>query len=152
MELVTRREALVRVGTGLGLRPAANDQKLPDPQSRKLTIIVAGGHPGDAEYGCCGTIARYSEAGHEVVLLHLNNGQWPIEKGGAPARVRLAEASKAAEILKARPAFARQINGQAIVNGAHFDEFRKIIENLRPDAVFTHWPIDQHRDIVQPQT
>jgi len=96
-----------------------------ESQHPKLKIIVAGGHPGDAEYGCGGTVARYTELGHEVVLLHLNNGEWPVEKGGAPATVRLAEASKAAEILKARPAFAGQTNGKAILDTSHFDEFRK---------------------------
>ncbi len=116
------------------------------PEPMKLKIIVAGGHPGDAEYGCGGTIARFTELGHEVVLLHLNNGEWPREKGGAPASVRTAEASKAAEILKARPAFAGQVNGHAILDAAHFDEFRQIVENERPDAFFTQWPIDQHRD------
>ena len=39
--------------------------------ARKFKIIVAGGHPGDAEYGCGGTIARFTALGHEVVLLHL---------------------------------------------------------------------------------
>ena len=41
----------------------------------KLKVIVTGGHPGDPEYGCGGTIARYSDLGHEVVLLYLNNGE-----------------------------------------------------------------------------
>ncbi|MBZ5561267.1 MAG: PIG-L family deacetylase [Acidobacteriia bacterium] len=152
MESVTRREILVRagrVGTGIAvasLSASAASQTSLDPQPHRLKIIVAGGHPGDAEYGCGGTIARYTGMGHEVVLLHLNNGEWPKDKGGAPANVRLAEASKAAEILKARPAYAGQVNGHAILDAAHFDEFRKLVENERPDIFFTQWPIDQHRD------
>ena len=47
---------------------------IPNPQPRKLKVIVAGGHPGDPEYGCGGTIARYTDLGHEVVLLYLNRG------------------------------------------------------------------------------
>jgi LmbE family N-acetylglucosaminyl deacetylase len=34
--------------------------------------VVTGGHPGDPECGCGGTIARYTEAGHEAVLLYLS--------------------------------------------------------------------------------
>jgi len=49
------------------------------PQSHKLKIIVTGGHPGDPEYGCGGTIARYTDLGNEVVLLYLNRGE-----GGSP--------------------------------------------------------------------
>jgi len=152
MASLTRRAALVRTGQagagyvlGSSLTQAASQEPSGSRQKR-LKIIVAGGHPGDAEYGCGGTIARFTARGHEVVLLHLNNGEWPKEKGGAPASVRLAEAAKAALILKARPAFAGQINGHAILDAAHFDDFRKIVETERPDIFFTQWPIDHHRD------
>jgi LmbE family N-acetylglucosaminyl deacetylase len=117
-----------------------------DESGRKLKIIVAGGHPGDPEYGCGGTIARYTSAGHEVVLLYLNNGEWPASKGGAPAATRMAEASKACGILKARPAYVGQSNGHAVLDISHFDDFRKLLETERPDVVITQWPIDCHRD------
>jgi N-acetylglucosamine malate deacetylase 1 len=153
MSSMTRRDALAhatRVGAVLGAGlavPAAGAQ--PEPPlsgGRKLKVIVAGGHPGDPEYGCGGTIALYTQQGHEVVLLYLNNGEWPVAQGGAPAHVRMAEAGKACEILKARPAYAGQVNGHAILDAAHFDQFRKILEAERPDVVITQWPIDNHRD------
>ncbi len=152
MKSVNRRDVFVRagrVGAGIALGSSmanAASQAQPDAQSYKLKIIVAGGHPGDAEYGCGGTIAHFTDLGHEVVLLHLNNGAWPREKGGAPASVRLAEAGKAAEILKARPAYAGQVNGHTILDPAHFDAFREIVENERPNIFLTQWPIDHHRD------
>lgn len=117
-------------------------------QSRRLKVIIAGGHPGDPEYGCGGLAARYSERGDEVVLLYLNRGQGgissktPTEAG----EIRTAEAHKASEILHARPAFGNQIDGQSIVDRAHYEEFRKIIEAEKPDVLFTHWPIDGHPD------
>jgi N-acetylglucosamine malate deacetylase 1 len=117
-----------------------------DESGRKLKIIVAGGHPGDPEYGCGGTVARYTSLGHEAVLLYLNNGEWPASKGGASAATRMSEASKACNILKARPAYAGQVNGHAVLDASHFDDFRKILETERPDVVFTQWPIDAHRD------
>ncbi len=106
-------------------------------------MIVTGGHPGDPEYGCGGTIARYTDLGHEVVLLYLNRGEWPPRDPGVS---RVAEATKACEILKARPHYAGQFNSQAVVDKAHYDDFRKIIEAEKPDVVFTHWPIDNHAD------
>jgi len=30
-------------------------------------VMVTGGHPGDPECGCGGTIARYTDLGHDVV-------------------------------------------------------------------------------------
>jgi len=116
--------------------------------SRKLKAIVTGGHPGDPEYGCGGTIARYTEQGHDVALLYLNRGEksCPETPAGAAANVRVAEAKRACEILKARPLFAGQCDGHAIVDEAHYREFRDLIEAERPDVLFTHWPIDGHRD------
>jgi LmbE family N-acetylglucosaminyl deacetylase len=112
------------------------------PKSRRK-ILVTGGHPGDPEYGCGGTIARYSDLGHEVTLLYLNRGEWPPGDEGAS---RIAEAKTACDILSAKPLYAGQNNSKAIVDASHYEAFRKIIEAVGPDAVFTHWPIDNHAD------
>lgn len=109
---------------------------------RRLKVVVAGGHPGDPEYACGGTIAKLTQQGHEVVLLYLNDGAWPPTS----AVTRLAEAKHACEILRARPAYAGQQNGYAIVDKAHYEHFASVLENEAPDAVFTHWMIDNHRD------
>jgi LmbE family N-acetylglucosaminyl deacetylase len=125
-----------------------SDAPLPDPQARKLKVVVAGGHPGDPEYGCGGTIARYTDLGHQVVLLYLNRGGAGSPKlpPGELAALRTTEAAKACQILKARSAFAGQLDGKSVVDAAHYEEFRKIIEAERPDVLFTQWPIDNHPD------
>lgn len=131
---------------GAGLPLLGQDAKA-DPR-RKLKIVVAGGHPDDPESGCGGTIARYTDLGHEVVILYLTRGEAGI-KGKShqeAAAIRSAEAEKACTILKARPLFAGQIDGDTEVNADRYDEFRKILEAERPSVVFTHWPIDSHRD------
>jgi len=110
--------------------------------TRKLKIIVTGGHPGDPEYGCGGTVARFTALGHEAVLLYLNDGAWPP----TPAPTRIAEATKACSILKARPAYAGQVNGHAILDNDHYEAYQKIFNEEKPDAVFNQWPIDNHRD------
>ena len=114
-------------------------------QPRKRKVIVTGGHPGDPEYGCGGTIARFADAGHDVVLLYLNRGSANTcpEPDNAP---RVAEARRACEILKARPLFAGQCDGRAIVDRDHYDSFRNLIAAEQPDVLFTHWPIDGHAD------
>src|SRR5690349_22436238 len=99
---------------------------------RKFKIIVTGGHPGDPEYACGGTIARLTSAGHDVVLLYLNNGEWETS-----AAIRMAEAKKACEILKARPVYADQKNGHAIVDNDHYQSFQTLLATENPDAVFT---------------
>lgn len=137
---MNRREMLFSAGTLAGMT-MTNSLARSVPES-KSKIIVTGGHPGDPEYGCGGTVARLAAMGHEVVLLYLNDGAWQETSGAT----RLSEARKACEILKARPMYANQINGHAIVDNSHYESFQKIVEAERPDAVFTHWPIDNHPD------
>jgi len=114
----------------------------------RLKIVFTGGHPGDPECGCAGTIARYTDLGHDVVVLYLNRGEGYC--GGEPlercAAIRTAEVQKACRILKARPVFADQIDGRAIVDQAHYQAFAKLLAIEHPDAVFTQWPVDRHRD------
>src|SRR3954447_4694009 len=72
----------------------------------KLKIVVTGGHPGDPEYGCGGTIAGCTKMGHEVVLLYLNRGDPDAKTDEDASTVRVKEANQACEILKARPVYA----------------------------------------------
>jgi LmbE family N-acetylglucosaminyl deacetylase len=117
----------------------------PPTPARKLKLIVTGGHPGDPEYGCGGMVARSTDLGHEVVLLYLTEGV-PPEKPRADNAMRIAEGQKACDILRARPLYAGQVDSNAVVDRAHAESFRAILEAERPDAVFTHWPIDNHID------
>jgi LmbE family N-acetylglucosaminyl deacetylase len=142
---MNRRELLKGVGVVVGATVAQAAQQNPTSAaqpSSKCKIVVTGGHPGDPEYGCGGSVARLTALGHDVVLLYLNDGAWQQTSSAT----RLAEAKKACEILRARPAYANQINGHAIVDNPHYEAFQSILEAEHPDAVFTHWPIDNHLD------
>jgi N-acetylglucosamine malate deacetylase 1 len=136
---ISRRQLLATLGVA-----ALHAQS---PAGRKLRILVTGGHPGDPEYGCGGTIARYTDQGHEVAVLYLNRGEKSCPAAEDTAdNGRVAEAKRACEILKARPLFAGHCDGHAVVDAPHYQQFRDLIERERPDVVFTHWPIDGHRD------
>jgi LmbE family N-acetylglucosaminyl deacetylase len=117
-------------------------------QSSPLKVVVTGGHPGDPECGCAGTIARWTELGHQVTLLYLNRGEGFCggESLSRCAAIRTAEAKKACAILKARASFADQIDGRAIVDNAHYQTFARILNAEVPDIVLTHWPVDSHPD------
>jgi LmbE family N-acetylglucosaminyl deacetylase len=145
---VTRRDLLGRAARLAGAAALSLHTSRAESPGRKLKVIVTGGHPGDPEYGCGGTIARYTDLGHDVALLYLNRGEksCPESPADAAANVRVAEAKRACEILKARALFASQCDGHAVVDAAHYREFREVIDAERPDVLFTHWPIDGHRD------
>jgi len=147
---ITRRTILGQAGVAtLAFAPLAKaveaerrDDKAP------LNIVVAGGHPGDPEAGCGGTIARYTSAGHNVTCLYLTRGQAGIA-GKSPREagdIRTAEAESACKILKAHPVFASQMDGATEVTLARYEEFTKLLAPVKPDVVFTQWPIDTHLD------
>jgi LmbE family N-acetylglucosaminyl deacetylase len=143
---ISRRNLLAVAAVPLVTTPA--EPKDVDPRPGRLKIVVTGGHPGDPECGCAGTIARYTDLGHDVVLLYMNRGEG-FCKGADPSQcgiVRTAEAQKACGILKARAAFVGQYDGRPIVDNAHYDDFLHMLESEKPDIVFAQWPIDRHRD------
>ena len=113
-----------------------------------LKIVVTGGHPGDPECGCAGTIARWTELGHPVTLLYLNRGEGYCGQESLTrcAAIRTGEAEKACAILKARAVFADQTDGRAVVDTAHYETFARILNAEAPDVVFTQWPVESHRD------
>jgi LmbE family N-acetylglucosaminyl deacetylase len=128
--------------------PAEAQVQLQNSSARKLKVMVTGGHPGDPECGCGGTIARYTDLGHDVVLMYLNRGQAYCSDASVKdcGAVRTAEAEKACGILKARAAFAGQSDGRAIVDAGHYEEIRTMIDAEKPDVLLAQWPIDRHRD------
>lgn len=149
MQSLTRRRLLEEAVQAAGVVAAGASLGNAVPAAGgALRVVVAGAHPDDPESGCGGLIARYADAGHDVAILYLTRGERGIkgktyEEAGA---IRTAEAQKACEILRARPVFAGQVNGQVEVNSARYEEYRKALEEERPDVVFTHWPIDTHED------
>jgi LmbE family N-acetylglucosaminyl deacetylase len=149
MEAWTRRQVLGSSGVLAAGALAASAQGADEAaKAGKLKVLVAGAHPDDPESGCGGTIARYMDSGHDVAILYLTRGEAGI-KGKSheeAAAIRTAEAKKACAILKARPLFAGQIDGATEVTPARYGAFRKLVEDEKPDVVFTHWPIDSHRD------
>lgn len=149
MDPLSRRDLLARtalVGAAAVSFPIASSAQSDEPSKHAFKVVVTGGHPGDPEYGCGGTIALFTERGHDVVILYLNKGEWTDKPGYDPAPVRSAEAAKACHILRARPAFAGQIDARSIVDNERYDAFCHLIATEKPDVLFTQWPVDNHPD------
>lgn len=89
----TRRQLFAQAGIAA---PAAlwMEAAEPAPAFHPLGVLVIGGHPGDPEAGCGGTIARYTAQGHAVTLLYLPRGEAGVRGKNAAesAAIRSAEA------------------------------------------------------------
>ncbi len=116
--------------------------------AKSMKIIVVGAHPDDPETGCGGTMALLAKEGHDVVSAYLTRGEAGIRGTSYDdaAKIRTAEAQKACDILNATPKFLGQIDGNCEITKEHYDTIYNFFKKEEPDVIFTHWPIDGHRD------
>jgi LmbE family N-acetylglucosaminyl deacetylase len=120
----------------------------PNHPAAKKKILCFGGHPDDPESGCGGTLARLANHGHQVTIIYLTTGEAGIEgkSHGEAAAIRKQEAINACAILKAKPVFAGQVDGATIMDNDWLTKVQKLTADENPDLVFTHWPVDSHKD------
>ncbi len=113
-----------------------------------LRVVCVGAHPDDPESGCGGTLARYALAGHHVSVIYLTRGEAgiPGKSHDEAAAIRTAEAQAACKGLGAKPIFAGQIDGATEITRKAADTLANLLNEEKPDVVFTHWPIDTHFD------
>jgi LmbE family N-acetylglucosaminyl deacetylase len=142
-----RRKFVKQSAVGLGalLMPGAERQHNMGAQGN---VVCVGGHPDDPESGCGGTLALLSKLGYQVTIIYLTTGEAGIEgkSHAEAASVRKQESLNACKVLNAKPVFAGQIDGAAVTNNEWIDKMFNLIEKENPSMVFTHWPVDSHKD------
>ena len=65
-----------------------------------MNILAIGAHPDDIEFGCGGTLLRYSKENHNIYMLVLTEGEV-----GSDAQFRRKEQENASQFLKAKKLF-----------------------------------------------
>ncbi len=144
----SRRRFVKNAVAGIGLLslPAVLSSQ---PQSAKLLkIVCVGAHPDDPESGCGGVLADFANAGHDVAIIYLTRGEAGIPGKSHPdaAFIRTQESLEACKILKAKPSLPGQTDGDSIAKNEWVQKISALLNNEKPDIVFTHWPIDSHKD------
>jgi LmbE family N-acetylglucosaminyl deacetylase len=145
----SRRNFVKTAAAGLGLLTLPQLlHAQPDTPAGKKKIVCFGAHPDDPESGCGGTLARLANNGHDVTIIYLTTGEAGVEgkAHSEAAAIRKQEAINACAILKAKPVFAGQIDGDTVMDNAWLVKVQKLIADEKPDLVFTHWPVDSHKD------
>ncbi|MCW3082174.1 PIG-L deacetylase family protein [Segetibacter sp.] len=145
----SRRAFLKNTSASVGLLSlpgVLNAQKKEKIEKKK--IVCVGGHPDDPESGCGGTLAALGKKGHSITIIYLTTGEAGIEgkSHAEAAAIRKQEALNACVILGAKPVFAGQVDGDTIMDNAWLGRIQKLIYDEKPDVVFTHWPLDSHKD------
>ena len=115
---------------------------------KKMKIVCVGGHPDDPESGCGGTLAKFAALGHNVTIIYLTKGEAGVrgKSHDEAAEIRSNEAIGACKILNAKPVFAGQVDADTIISNEWLTKMQQLIAIEKPDIVFTHWPVDSHKD------
>jgi LmbE family N-acetylglucosaminyl deacetylase len=149
MKSSSRRRFMQQATAGIGLlsMPSIFEAKNNSPQ-KILKIVCVGGHPDDPESGCGGTLSKFAAGGHSVTIIYLTRGEAgiPGKSHDESAAIRSREVAGACSIIRAKPVFAGQIDGDTILNNDWVKKLMDLLGEEKPDIVLTHWPIDSHKD------
>ena len=105
-----------------------------------MKIIILGAHPDDIEISAGGTIAKYLQKKHEVLLVVVTI---PYNK-----EIRRKEAENGAEILGTNIKILDLDPNEIIFSRKLVKIFDELFDDFSPDIVFTHWNNDSHQDHV----
>ncbi len=130
-----------------------NSENCPDSnleESRSSRFLVFGAHPDDEVVGVGGTIAKLAKDGNKVFVVIFTKG----EEGYADRKLkdtiselRRKEIEKVKRILGVEEYKLLGRPDMGLTNDKDtFKETIKLIRKYKPDAVFTHYRVDRHRD------
>lgn len=109
---------------------------------KKMKILAVGAHPDDIEFGCGGTLAKYTEKGHRLSLLIMTEGDL-----GGEAQVRISEQLNSNGILGVEKIFwGGYQDCHMVVDKAVISKIENVISAVNPDFIFCHYPDDTHQD------
>jgi N-acetylglucosamine malate deacetylase 1 len=113
-----------------------------------MRVMGIGAHPDDLELQCAGTLARYAQTGHQIIMVSATNG----DKGHVtlpPEEIRVIrreELRRSAAIIGAE-SHCLSIPDECLVNDlAARLEMVEVIRQFKPDLIITHDPNDCHVD------
>jgi LmbE family N-acetylglucosaminyl deacetylase len=114
----------------------------------KIRVVVFGAHPDDAEIRAAGVGALWAEAGHQVELVSVTNGDIGhfAMAGGALAQRRMAEVKKASEILGTTSQVLDIHDGELEPTLENRRAMTRVIRRWNADIVIGHRPNDYHPD------
>jgi len=107
-----------------------------------MNILAVGAHPDDIEFGCGGTLLKFSRAGQAVFLLVLTDGGY-----GGDAEVRKREQEETANFIGAKGLFWGGFRDTELADSRQvIVKIEEVIKKTSPDIVFLNYPDDVHQD------
>jgi len=118
-------------------------QRRPQQSENPKRFLAVGAHPDDVELACGATIAKLVDAGHEVRIMVMSQGE---NGGNAPQRIR--EARRGATYLGAQSHSVQKFCDTRLSESSNdmVAAIEQEIALFNPDVVLTHSATDIHQD------
>ena len=112
---------------------------------KSILLVVA--HPDDVAYGMSGTAYLLKDR-YKLHVTCMTKGErgrkgWSMKK---TASVREKEEAAACSILGADLMFCKRTDGEVFADVKTCRQISRLVEEIRPAAIFTIWPVDFHID------
>jgi len=108
----------------------------------KVNILAIGAHPDDIEFGCGGTLIKYTQKGQRLFLLVMTEGG-----SGAQTATRVQEQLKSQTILGAEKIYwGGYEDTHLVVDKVLIGKLENVIQEVKPDFIFCNFPDDTHQD------
>jgi LmbE family N-acetylglucosaminyl deacetylase len=119
-------------------QPVPADSGTAVPERKKIAVIFA--HPDDPDFSCAGTVAKWTDEGHEVVYVLLTNGDKGSHDPEMPperlVKVREEEQRAAAAILGVKEViFLGRPDGLLVADIELRRDVVRIIRQVKPTTV-----------------
>lgn len=114
----------------------------------KDMVVFLGGHPDDTE-GFAATAFLLKEK-YDVRVVDYTGGERGCGEvkylNGWTKQKRMEEEKAALAMLGTEPLYVGEIDGESRVTPQTVTTIQRLLIELKPKAVFTHWPVDTHLD------
>jgi LmbE family N-acetylglucosaminyl deacetylase len=113
-----------------------------------MRVLGVGAHPDDLEILCAGTLAKYANDGHQIVMCHVckgDKGHFHIPNDEL-ARIRRKEAQLSASRIGAETVCLDLPDCEVFNDRPTLVLFIDLIRSAKPDIIITHSPTDYMPD------
>lgn len=112
-------------------------------------VLLLSPHPDDDIIGCGGTLQNYRARGAEITSVYMTDGRKGNPRYGEEelVSIRRQEAKTAADIIGIqRLIFFDNRDSELSVTSKTVTELSKVLKDIRPEAVFLPFILDDHPD------
>lgn len=107
-----------------------------------MNILAIGAHPDDIEFGCGGSLIKYSGKDQNVYLLVMSKGEM-----GGRQEIRVSEQSDAVKIMGVKDLFwGGLVDTRIDISRDNIQRIESVLQKINPDIIFCHNPYDTHQD------